>query len=366
MQVIRFRIINIIKKWIELNYTSFVEDEKLALALLQFKKECLSQNKQLLSHLDKAIQTHKDMPSYDIGSINLDSPSKGKSIRMRDYTPAEFAQQLTILDHLFFQRIKISELLNTRWINKPEEAPNIIGSAKRLNNLSYWFAFQIVNQETLKKKVSVIQYLLKVAQCLIEYRSFESLMAIFLAFNFSCISRLTEIWKNLSAKYIQELKTLENLMSPQNNFKGYREIWQKTNPPAVPCQEVYLRDILFHSEGTDNFVKGRILDCLKLDILGEIIEKVRVYKTVLYTFKVNKEIIEGILSIEPITMELLNSVANNTIPNSPKFNSINVPQIRKRSNPNTTTKIKRTRSTSLNTNTDILSPRKLLNSVKWS
>jgi len=166
-------------------------------------------------------------------------------------------------------------------------------------------------------------------------------MAIFLAFNFSCISRLTELWKSLSAKYIIELKVLENLMSPQNNFKGYREIWQKTNPPAVPCQEVYLRDILFHTEGTENFVKPRLLDCLKLDILGEIIEKVRVYKTVLYNFKVNKEIIEGIVNIEPINMDILTAVAN-CFP-----------------------KIKRTRSTSLNTNSDVLSPRKLLNSVKW-
>jgi len=253
--------------------------------------------------------------------------------------------------------------MQTNRINKPEEAPNIIAAGKRLNQLSYWFAFQIVTQDTFKKKLGIIQYLLKVAQCLIEYRSFESLMAIFLAFNFSCISRLTELWKSLSAKYIIELKVLENLMSPQNNFKGYREIWQKTNPPAVPCQEVYLRDILFHTEGTENFVKPRLLDCLKLDILGEIIEKVRVYKTVLYNFKVNKEIIEGIVNIEPINMDILTAVAN-CFPNLPKFSSLTGPGVRKRSN-QTNSKIKRTRSTSLNTNSDVLSPRKLLNSVKW-
>jgi son of sevenless-like protein len=370
-QVIRFRIINIIKKWIELCYTSFVEDEKLGLALLQFKKECLSQNKQLLLHIEKAIETHRDIPTYDFGSIDVDNPKKvSKSLRMKDYSPDEFAQQLTLLDHFFFQRIKISELLNTRWINKPEEAMNIVSAGKRLNNLSYWFAFQIVSQDSLKKKVSMIQYLLKVSQCLIEYRSFESLMAIFLAFNFSCISRLTELWKSLNVKQLQELKVLENLMSPQNNFKGYRELWQKTPPPAVPCQEVYLRDILYHSEGTENFVKDRVLDCLKLDILGEIIEKVRIYKGVLYSFKVNKELIESILDIEVINMEVLTAVANSFSGNRQVIDLTSrnpvIHERKKSISVSTNKKIKRTRSTSLNTSSDLLSPRKLLNSVKWN
>lgn len=47
-----------------------------------------------------------------------------------------------------------------------------------------------------------------------------------------------------------------------------------SSSPNFPFSEVYLKDLLYQSEGTENYVKASVIDFSKLDALGSIIEKV--------------------------------------------------------------------------------------------
>jgi len=111
----------------------------------------------------------------------------------------------------------------------------------------------------------------------------------------------------------------------------------------VLCQEVYLKDLLYQSEGTDNFVNSRVLDFSKLDSLGAIIEKVRICQSKHYSFERNSDIYELLMNIEKINMDLLDALSfgitganamtkenTDTVDNSPRDQpTIVKPQIEK-------------------------------------
>ncbi len=54
-------------------------------------------------------------------------------------------------------------------------------------------------------------------------------------------------------------------MSPKNNFKNYRKFIETRQMPLVPCQEIYLKDLLYHEEGTEDFIAQGVIDTKKLD-----------------------------------------------------------------------------------------------------
>jgi len=121
-------------------------------------------------------------------------------------------------------------------------------------------------------------------------------MAFYLAKNLGYVNKLTSTWKLVGNP--KGLQVLE-LMNPIHNFRQYRELFNKSaGAPALPCQEVFLKDLLLTSESGQNFVSGSIIDTGKLDSLGAIMESVRVAQSKLYPFVQKPELLLNLVSIE--------------------------------------------------------------------
>jgi hypothetical protein len=64
--------------------------------------------------------------------------------------------------------------------------------------------------------------------------NFSTLMSFVAAFNNASIGRLKHTKKELPKKSIEELQSLETLMSPEANYKTYRTTIHSSNPPSIP------------------------------------------------------------------------------------------------------------------------------------
>lgn len=280
-QIIQFRIINIFKKWIEINYSS-LNTPNMKECYNNFVNNLTIINPKLKAHLDKAVQTANQPKFQDIeGPRTTPIKPKGKSKKdgwkLSDFAPEEIARQLTYIDFEYMSKIKLDEFLRTRWIK--DKAPRLKEASQRVNDLSYWIAQQIVSITQLKKRAEMITLIIKVSKHLVALNSYNSLMAIYLALNFASVARLTQTWKCVEKKHFQFFQKVNKLMSPRNNFKNYRSAIEKLSPPIILCQEVLLKDLLYQEEGREDYIKEGVLNMDKMDEIGRIIDQFRIYQS---------------------------------------------------------------------------------------
>jgi hypothetical protein len=109
-QVIQFRIVNIIKKWVEINWQQFESDKKLMNALDDFLGYLKDVNPAVGAFIDKAIATAKDPENLmefetqhderpNIIKPKRKKPKKGQDWELTDFDPREIARQITLIDH---------------------------------------------------------------------------------------------------------------------------------------------------------------------------------------------------------------------------------------------------------------------------
>lgn len=277
-QVIQFRIINILKKWVEVNWPSLnTPDMRFCFAEFVNKLEII--NPKLKAYLDKAIQ------SANIPNFYPDEEKKFPTIHPKRSRPKEtgwlikhfdhkeIARQLTYIDWEYSSKVKLSELLKTRWIG--EQAPRLKEASQRVNDLAYWIAGQIVSVHNLKERVDMITLFIRIAKHLMRLNSYNSLMAIYLAMNFASVARLTQTWRQVERKYYVLYQKVSKVMSPQNNFKNYRNLLSTVQPPLVLCQEILLKDLLYQEEGREDYVAEGVINVEKLDEIGRLIDQFR-------------------------------------------------------------------------------------------
>jgi len=328
-QVIQFRIVNIIKKWVEINWQQFESDKKLMNALDDFLGYLKDVNPAVGAFIDKAIATAKDPENLmefetqhderpNIIKPKRKKPKKGQDWELTDFDPREIARQITLIDHKLLRGVRLLEMLKTRWVRK--QAPTVDAVADRINKFTYWLAFLIVNAQSPKKRIALLTHVIKIARYLVEMNNFNSLMAIYLALNLPSVVRLTQTWKGLPNKYYLLWKKICNLMNPRNNFRNYRKFSEGRSLPVIPCQEVILKDLLYYEEATEDFVGYDVIDTKKLDQMGKILDHVRMCQSKSYLFNEYPLLRDFLLTIkEDIQVEDLDRLSQLREPSSINF-----------------------------------------------
>ena len=82
--------------------------------------------------------------------------------------PIQIAQQLTLIDWEIFKELEISGLINTAWTSptRKYKAINVISLIRRVNQLSYWVASNIVVLPTAAQREKLIKRFLRIADVL--------------------------------------------------------------------------------------------------------------------------------------------------------------------------------------------------------
>lgn len=302
-QIIQARILNVLKRWIEMSWPEMRHNGLSGLMI----KFIGSLDIKLKAILEKAISASERQGRLDAkegagaGSPQT-KPKKAKSKKgeeqsLLDFDSQEIAKQLTLIDYELAQNVNLNEMLKAQWVD--DAAPTLFAASKRVNDLTYWLAHQVVSTVNAKKRIKMIQHIIKIAKHLLAYNSFNSFMAVYLAFNLPSTARLTNTWKGVAAKHFTLWKKMSKIMSPMNNFGAYREIIETLQPPMVICQEVLLKDLLYEEEGRPDFVGDNQLDMTKMDEVGRLIDFFRFSRSKPYPFQMKESNLEDFLKDIP-------------------------------------------------------------------
>lgn len=178
--LVRLRVINIFKQWLESFWTDSSRcDATTKQDLLEIKAFVYRINdaseavaaRPLLSTIQCRLEGVVNLKALQPSLSNSPKPILPKKLNKLQFLKIdakEIARQLTIMESSMFGKIQPRELLNKSWQKKdssggPGPAPHIRASIRYSNQVSNWVVALILAESDLKKRTQVIGHLINVA-----------------------------------------------------------------------------------------------------------------------------------------------------------------------------------------------------------
>ncbi|KAI7901110.1 ras guanine nucleotide exchange factor domain-containing protein [Cokeromyces recurvatus] len=299
LKLVRLRVFNVIKSWLEVYYNE-EEDrpilpeishftENIIIESMKFGAEQLTKliKKRLLAEDSSQIRKMKlNIRTADMPIPIL--PKNMRRIKLLELDPHELARQMTIMDFRLYNCIKPVECLDKNW-GKPDTdqdhiAANVKASIEHSNQVTAWVTDSILSKEEVKKRASVLKHWIFVAERCRLLNNYNTCMAILSAFDNGSIGRLKRTWDFVSARTLQILQNIRRLMGANRNFSEYRDIIHKVNPPCIPFLGIYLQDLTFIEDGNSNFLKksNHLINFAKRMKTAEVIQDLQQYQSTHY------------------------------------------------------------------------------------
>jgi son of sevenless-like protein len=85
-------------------------------------------------------------------------------------------------------------------------------------------------------------------------RNYNGVMEIISALHSSSIARMKQTWALIPEHLMEKLETLNTLMSPNDNFKNYREALRSISSTCIPYLGLWLADLTFIDDGNPDTI----------------------------------------------------------------------------------------------------------------
>jgi len=277
LRLIRQRFVSFLRVWIERWWmVDFQSNTPLVMSILNFVKEKLNEYLVIFKILVVEHSAPKaETKNHLVSSLALRSTNKNVSVQSTPFSKlsaSDIAEQLTVIEAEYFQQLHpidlLSQVLKTgKTSGNSDPSPNLTKIICRFNQVSLWVATSIVTAPNEKIQVKTIKQFIRVSKKLSALRNFNSVMAVLSGLNMSSVARLPAMKEALPANYKEELTKLEEMMSPAQNFKGYRSL--EKLPPTLPYLAVCLRDLTYINDGNNDYLKDEILNLEKMRLFNE-------------------------------------------------------------------------------------------------
>jgi len=180
LKPIRFRVVNILKSWLDNFWMEENSDETKLLVrdIFNFTRDTIKTAETpgagpLMTIIDQRLAGTDLGGRRMIQTVNSNAPppimpKNMKKLKFLDIDVVEFARQLTIIESKLYGKIKSTECLNKTWQKKvgdgePEPAPNVKALILHSNQMTNWVAEMILSQTDVRKRVVVIKHFVAVA-----------------------------------------------------------------------------------------------------------------------------------------------------------------------------------------------------------
>ncbi|KAL7748118.1 hypothetical protein RI367_006474 [Sorochytrium milnesiophthora] len=299
--VVRVRLAAIVKYWVEQYWVDFKDVNGTAYqalgrfidALEQLEQDSVDQppfdeHKQDLLKVARLLRKH-----VNYQELRYKPPAKAQRFERPKDTPvdvrnldaAQMAHQLTLLEFERLAAVRPFEFTMQLWCNVKDPAVEcellpLTEMASSFNQMSYWVATEICTQPELKARCKVVEKMIKIAKECRRERNYNSLMAIISGLSQSSVIRLKQTWENVQEKYRQTLRELEELVSPQHNYRNYRQIYEQLErepnpPPFVPFFALFLKDLQFINDGNPKMLSNGLVNFGKARMLADKVHMLR-------------------------------------------------------------------------------------------
>lgn len=174
---ITLRVLNAIKMWVDKHFHDF--DQILVSRLIMFLDEEVVKETKLRGFCKnlKKVFSMKLITNDAKSSLKLmfstDPPEsilpknfkEGQPFKLMDWSPKEFARQLTLIEAKYFRRIQPKECLSNAWTKDKKYilAPNIAALTDRWNLVTRWVATTVMSQADLRQRRNYIVRFIEIA-----------------------------------------------------------------------------------------------------------------------------------------------------------------------------------------------------------
>lgn len=300
LKMIRIRVINVLKRWIEAHYHDFMEYAELAFKLRKFleSEEVQKHHSSLASQLINLLEKNLESKTTELVPESLIIENNSKISVLKDQGVAssvsisEVAETLCVLESDIFGRIQLKEFFNQSW-NKgtPEErdqaAPNIRGMIKASNRITTWCATEILRQNSASARAKVITYFIKLGINLRNKNNFNGVMEMYAALSLSAIIRLKKSWENVKQKYKQAYEEFVELANSSQSFGNLRNAVKASSAPLIPYLGLYLTDLVFIEDGNpETFDEDGVtmVNFRKNEMLAEVLLEIQNFQQSGYNY----------------------------------------------------------------------------------
>jgi len=293
-KVVRLRVFNVLKHWLNQGFYDFKEDAQLRETLQSFIQNQMAVDMENPARsLQKIIETkltigEKEYEHVFTGEppapVLIQSITPANKMLIETYSPKELARQMTLIEYRLFAAINPSECVSQHWMSKRKEelAPNILRMISRFNDVSNWVASEIVKCTDLTQRTKILRFVIEMCEYCYELNNFNAVMEIISGLNSSSVHRLKATWGGLPKKVVQSYQDMHATMSRELSYKAFRAVLRSVNPPCIPYLGMYLTDLTFIEEGNQNKLPDGSINFTKRQRLSEVIAEIQTYQNTPY------------------------------------------------------------------------------------
>lgn len=246
---------------------------------------------------------------------------------LAEYDPDIVAQQLTLLEHTQFKRIRAPEFFFQGWNDrqfKELTAPNLVVLISWFNRVAYGVATEVVLGAKLKQRVTTLKRFIYIAQLCFRWNNFNTLYEIVAGLNLGPVTRLKKTWKALPKKYWDVWNQLNAVVSNESmylvfiigcshctqslflltlgSYRTYRislrTITAKSSTsPILPYLGVNLSDLTFAEDGNPTYLQPTsstaslpIVNFTKFQLISHLVNSATQLQRGEYTFPIDETV----------------------------------------------------------------------------
>ncbi|KAH9417296.1 Rap guanine nucleotide exchange factor 4 [Dermatophagoides pteronyssinus] len=217
-------------------------------------------------HLD-ALTTLPEQEGTTIGSI----------FKLESFSSQEIAYFLTNQTWKLFFNIHPYEFIYLVFgrHNFNDITANLDLCRRNFNELQYWAITEVLLEKSLSRRVQILKKLIKIAGYCKEYKNLNSFFAIIIGLSNVAISRLTQTWEKLHNKVKRIFTQYESLIDSSRNYRRYRLLLSKFDPPLVPFVPLLIKDMTILHEGNKTFVDQGLVNFEKMHLLAQTLRMIQ-------------------------------------------------------------------------------------------
>lgn len=264
-KIIRLRVFNLIKKWVETHVDDF--EGEIGRRLHQFLNFISKNNPateqaviQIVSLENRLKQERLNPPTLAFDEPPpkpIVPPDLSTKYMLIDIHPKELARQLTLLEYRMLQSIGTRECLLQGWSKKAKNhlAPNIMKFIAHFNHVQKSVTSAIVRVADRKRRVETIHRFIEMADELIELKNFTGASEVYSGLQSTSVHRLKQTWTQISVKHQEILTRLRTLWASDGNNRNYREALKRASSPVILHLGTFLKDLTFLLDGNPDKLK---------------------------------------------------------------------------------------------------------------
>ncbi|XP_066550125.1 RAS guanyl-releasing protein 1 isoform X1 [Amia ocellicauda] len=263
------KICYLIRFWITELWIMFRLDTSLADTMERFQELVRERGQEKHCRLVDTTQINDREWSRKITQrIKANSSKKRKVSLLFDHLePEELAEHLTYLEFKSFRRISFSDYQNYIVNGCMKENPTMERSIALCNGISQWVQLMVLSRPTPQLRAEVFTKFIHVAQKLLQFQNFNTLMAVVGGLCHSSISRLKETSSHVPSEVTKVLNEMTELLSSCRNYDNYRRMYNECTGFKIPILGVHLKDLISVYEAMPDYVEDRKINVQKLQAL---------------------------------------------------------------------------------------------------